>query len=83
MTLTESRRRKERDWSADDFYDSDDDTFLDRTGSVERKRRLRMQKLGAAERDHDKPRTYDDLVSPICEEKLSKVYVSEYLFIYL
>ncbi|KAJ8707644.1 hypothetical protein PYW07_011321 [Mythimna separata] len=63
----ESRRRKERDWSADDFYDSDDDTFLDRTGSVERKRKLRMQKLGAAERDSEKPRTYDDLLKEITE----------------
>ncbi|PZC76404.1 hypothetical protein B5X24_HaOG204703 [Helicoverpa armigera] len=63
----ESRRRKERDWSADDFYDSDDDTFLDRTGSVERKRKLRMQKLGAAEREDEKPRTYDDLLKEITE----------------
>ncbi|KAJ8706270.1 hypothetical protein PYW08_010896 [Mythimna loreyi] len=63
----ESRRRKERDWSADDFYDSDDDTFLDRTGSVERKRNLRMQKLGAAQRDSEKPRTYDDLLKEITE----------------
>ncbi|XP_063898744.1 kanadaptin [Helicoverpa armigera] len=69
----ESRRRKERDWSADDFYDSDDDTFLDRTGSVERKRKLRMQKLGAAEREDEKPRTYDDLLKEITdiEKKIS------------
>ncbi|XP_047038867.1 kanadaptin [Helicoverpa zea] len=69
----ESRRRKERDWSADDFYDSDDDTFLDRTGSVERKRKLRMQKLGAAEREDEKPRTYDDLFKEITdiEKKIS------------
>lgn len=63
VTSSESRKRKERDWSADDFYDSDDDTFLDRTGSVERKRKLRMQKHGAAPVEDEKPRTYDDLVS--------------------
>ncbi|KOB68454.1 putative smad nuclear interacting protein [Operophtera brumata] len=32
----ESRRRKERDWSADDYYDSDDDNYLDRTGQSRR-----------------------------------------------
>lgn len=63
----ESRKRKERDWSADDFYDSDDDTFLDRTGSVERKRKLRMQKHGAAPVEDEKPRTYDDLLKEITE----------------
>ncbi|CAH2101963.1 unnamed protein product [Euphydryas editha] len=63
----ESRRRKERDWSADDYYDSDEDTFLDRTGSVERKRRARMEKLGAVERARDAPLTYDDLLKQITE----------------
>ncbi|CAH1642323.1 unnamed protein product [Spodoptera littoralis] len=63
----ESRKRKERDWSADDYYDSDDDTFLDRTGSVERKRKLRMQKHGAAPVEDEKPRTYDDLLKEISE----------------
>uniref|UniRef100_A0A2A4J6U2 Kanadaptin n=1 Tax=Heliothis virescens TaxID=7102 RepID=A0A2A4J6U2_HELVI len=74
----ESRRRKERDWSADDFYDSDDDTFLDRTGSVEKKRKLRMQKLGAAEREDEKPRTYDDLLKEITdiEKKISSEEVA-------
>ncbi|XP_026322681.1 kanadaptin [Hyposmocoma kahamanoa] len=64
----ESRRRKERDWSADDFYDSDDDTFLDRTGSVERKRTRRMQRHGAAERARPaQPLTYDLLLKQIAE----------------
>ncbi|XP_059056627.1 kanadaptin [Achroia grisella] len=69
----ESRRRKERDWSADDYYDSDDDTFLDRTGSVERKRKLRMEKHGAVDKEQDKPLTYDDLLKQIkeTEEKIA------------
>ncbi|XP_026754346.1 kanadaptin [Galleria mellonella] len=69
----ESRKRKERDWSADDYYDSDDDTFLDRTGSVERKRKLRMEKHGAIDKKKDKPLTYDDLLKQIkeTEEKIA------------
>lgn len=63
----ESRRRKQRDWSADDYYDSDDDTFLDRTGSVETKRRARMEKHGAVPVEDSKPLTYDDLLKQITE----------------
>ncbi|XP_046975844.1 kanadaptin [Vanessa cardui] len=69
----ESRRRKQRDWSADDYYDSDEDTFLDRTGSVEKKRRARMEKHGAVEQEVSKPLTYDDLLKQITdiENKIS------------
>ncbi|XP_050678448.1 kanadaptin [Leptidea sinapis] len=63
----ESRRRKQRDWSADDYYDSDEDTFLDRTGSVEKKRRQRMQKHGVVQREDSTPATYDDLLKRITE----------------
>ncbi|NXI36950.1 NADAP protein, partial [Galbula dea] len=54
-----SRKRKSKNWEAEDFYDSDDDTFLDRTGAVERKRLSRMKKAGKIE---EKPETYDSLV---------------------
>ncbi|NWU93895.1 NADAP protein, partial [Upupa epops] len=54
-----SRKRKTKNWEDEDFYDSDDDTFLDRTGAVERKRLSRMRKAGKIE---DKPETYDSLV---------------------
>ncbi|XP_013199181.1 kanadaptin [Amyelois transitella] len=60
----ESRRRKERDWSADDYYDSDDDTFLDRTGAVEKKRNIRMKKHT---QQPEKPLTYDDLLKQITD----------------
>ncbi|NXI57102.1 NADAP protein, partial [Chloroceryle aenea] len=54
-----SRKRKSKNWEDEDFYDSDDDTFLDRTGAVERKRLNRMKKAGKIE---EKPETYDSLV---------------------
>lgn len=58
--LSESRKRKEKKWTGteDDYYDSDEDTFLDRTGSVERKREGRLQKG-----DSGKALTYNELVS--------------------
>ncbi|KAL0809234.1 hypothetical protein ABMA28_011453 [Loxostege sticticalis] len=72
----ESRRRKQRDWSADDYYDSDEDTFLDRTGNVERKRTQRMQRLGALEKEQEKPLTYDDLLKQIADIE-SKISLEE------
>lgn len=56
----ESKKRKQKNWEEDDFYDSDEDTFLDRTGDIEKKRSMRMQKAGKVE---NKAETYDSLVS--------------------
>ncbi|NXG66954.1 NADAP protein, partial [Hemiprocne comata] len=57
-----SRKRKSKNWEDEDFYDSDDDTFLDRTGAVEKKRLNRMKKAGKIE---EKPETYNSLVRRI------------------
>ncbi|NXA46036.1 NADAP protein, partial [Nothocercus julius] len=59
-----SRKRKSKNWEDEDFYDSDDDTFLDRTGAVEKKRLNRMKKAGKIE---EKPDTYDTLVRRISQ----------------
>lgn len=66
----ESRRRKQRNWEEDDFYDSDDDNYLDRTGTVEKKRRERMRRHAgdAAKGDGETggvnvALTYDDLMA--------------------
>uniref|UniRef100_A0A8C3LNK2 Solute carrier family 4 member 1 adaptor protein n=1 Tax=Chrysolophus pictus TaxID=9089 RepID=A0A8C3LNK2_CHRPC len=67
-----SRKRKSKNWEDEDFYDSDDDTFLDRTGAVEKKRLNRMKKAGKIE---EKPETYDSLVTKLkeSENELSEI----------
>lgn len=55
LLKTESRKKRAKDWEADDYYDSDDDVFLDRTGTVERKRQKRMQQAGAQKIIHTYP----------------------------
>ncbi|XP_073527864.1 kanadaptin isoform X2 [Phyllobates terribilis] len=57
-----SRKRKAKEWEAEDFYDSDDDTFLDRTGVVEKKRLNRMKKAGKID---EKPETYESLTAKL------------------
>ncbi|XP_071581718.1 kanadaptin [Temnothorax nylanderi] len=54
----ESRRKKARNWEEEDYYDSDEDNFLDRTGTVEKKREQRMKQAGKFE---EKVETYSSL----------------------
>lgn len=59
LIFSESKKRKLKNWEDDDFYDSDEDTFLDRTGTIEKKRLFRMKKSGV----DVKAETYESLVS--------------------
>ncbi|XP_071963209.1 kanadaptin-like [Antedon mediterranea] len=68
----ESKKRKDKNWAADDYYDSDEDTFLDRTGEIEKKRLKRMRKAGAEKQEI---LTYDKLVGQLeeLEKEMKKV----------
>lgn len=55
----ESRKKKERNWEDDDYYDSDEDIYLDRTGTIEKKRQIRMNKVGKSGKSTE---TYESLV---------------------
>ena len=57
--ILESRKKKSKNWEEDDYYESDEDTFLDRTGTIEKKREMRMKKAGKIK---EKAETYESLV---------------------
>jgi len=59
LHFLESRKRKEKNWEEEDFYDSDEDNFLDRTGDIDAKRKKRMKKFGKTNEIVD---TYESLV---------------------
>ncbi|XP_060042751.1 kanadaptin isoform X2 [Erinaceus europaeus] len=71
-----SRKRKAKNWEDEDFYDSDDDTFLDRTGLVEKKRLNRMKKAGKID---EKPETFESLVAKLNDAERELTEISEKL----
>ena len=51
---------KTHDWEENDFYGSDEDEFLDRTGIIQKKREMRMKRAGKLQQTVE---TFDSLVS--------------------
>lgn len=59
----ESRAKKQiKKWKEDDYYDSDEDEFLDRTGNIAAKRQKRMQLEGEIEAKDAAVETYETLL---------------------
>ncbi|GIX80683.1 kanadaptin [Caerostris extrusa] len=65
----ESRQRKKKKWEENDYYDSDEDTFYDRTGEIEKRRemRKRLVKRGKVENFQSLENKLNILVSEIEE----------------
>ncbi|XP_014253139.1 kanadaptin [Cimex lectularius] len=55
----ERKRVQKRNWEDNDYYDSDEDSFLDRTGDLDKKRQKRMLKAGKIQ---DTVETYESLM---------------------
>jgi len=67
------RSKKAKRLAENDFYDSDEDSFLDRTGAVELKRKKRMKKAGKG--TEDPVETYDSLMESLgsCTREISTI----------
>ncbi|MPC12370.1 uncharacterized protein E2C01_005061 [Portunus trituberculatus] len=57
----EGHQHRKRDWAENDYYDSDEDDFLDRTGDIQRRRLKRMKATQTAGKDGD-AENYDSLM---------------------
>lgn len=77
-----ARRRREKILEENDFYDSDEDTFFDRTGQVEKSRENRKRRaLEAQGRILEEKETYESLLKKISDMEEQMKIIETRLFL--
>ncbi|CAK8693215.1 unnamed protein product [Clavelina lepadiformis] len=64
---SEHHRRKVKEWEKEDFYDSDEDQYWDRTGDLDKKRQQRKMRVGVKKKSAaaENAETYESLTKKI------------------
>ncbi|XP_040575370.1 kanadaptin [Lepeophtheirus salmonis] len=68
-SASSKRKSTSKNWEEMDYYDSDDDEFLDRTGNIQEKRIKRMK---LAKKSQDTVETYDSLKKKLATVEIEK-----------
>lgn len=63
----DQQKQRAKKWEEDDFYESDEDEYNDRTGELEQKRNMRMKRIKKSSKIPKTVETYESLVEKITQ----------------